>query len=87
MSYKSEGRLFRERKLHFDKILKKLDLHKAKGQASHIFRHSFASHFMLKGGNILSLQRILGHSSISMTMRYAHLQEDYANDAIKFNPI
>ena len=32
-----------------------------KGQASHALRHTFASHFMQKGGNILTLQKILGH--------------------------
>jgi len=27
----------------------------------------------MRGGNILVLQKILGHSSVTMTMRYAHL--------------
>jgi site-specific recombinase XerD len=39
------------------------------GQLTHILRHTFASHYMMAGGDILSLQRILGHSSITMTMR------------------
>ncbi|SFJ80940.1 Phage integrase family protein [Stutzerimonas kunmingensis] len=43
------------------------------GQMTHILRHTFASHYMMAGGDILGLQRILGHSSITMTMRYAHL--------------
>ncbi|PCD01075.1 tyrosine-type recombinase/integrase [Halopseudomonas pelagia] len=58
-----------------------------KGQASHALRHSFASHFIQKGGNILTLQKILGHSSLAMTMRYAHLAPDHLKDAIKFAPI
>ncbi|WP_244098401.1 phage integrase [Burkholderia ambifaria] len=33
------------------------------GQLTHILRHTFASHFMINGGNILTLQRILGHAS------------------------
>jgi len=57
------------------------------GQCSHILRHSFASHFVINGGNILSLQRILGHADITMTMRYAHLAPDHLADAIKFNPV
>lgn len=39
----------------------------------HDLRHTFASHWMLKGGDLYRLQRILGHKSISMTQRYAHL--------------
>lgn len=41
------------------------------GQMTHILRHTFASHYMMGGGDILTLQRILGRSSITMTMRYA----------------
>ena len=43
----------------------------------HILRHSFASHFIMAGGNILSLQKILGHASIEMTLVYAHLAPDF----------
>ncbi|POZ49866.1 phage integrase [Methylovulum psychrotolerans] len=57
------------------------------GQCSHILRHTFASHFMINGGNILSLQNILGHADITMTMHYAHLAPDHSIDAIKLNPI
>ncbi|WP_265575323.1 tyrosine-type recombinase/integrase [Shewanella sp. YLB-07] len=38
---------------------------------THILRHTFANHFMMKGGNILVLRQILGHSDIKDTMRYA----------------
>ncbi|WP_420592128.1 tyrosine-type recombinase/integrase [Bacterioplanoides sp.] len=58
-----------------------------KGQAAHVLRHTFASHFMMNGGNILTLQKILGHSSITVTMRYAHLSPDHLNDAKRFNPL
>ena len=43
----------------------------------HILRHSFASHFIMAGGNVLSLQKILGHASIEMTLVYAHLAPDF----------
>ncbi|MCL7422880.1 MAG: tyrosine-type recombinase/integrase [Methylobacter sp.] len=57
------------------------------GQLAHILRHTFASHFVMKGGNILALQRILGHSSLNITMRYAHLAPDFFVDAVKLNPL
>ena len=43
----------------------------------HTLRHTFASHFIMAGGNILTLQKILGHSDVKMTMIYAHLAPDY----------
>lgn len=57
------------------------------GQALHVLRHTFASHFMMKGGNILALQKILGHSTITQTMVYAHFAPDYLQDAARFNPL
>lgn len=43
----------------------------------HALRHTFASHFMMAGGNILTLQKLLGHGSVAMTMIYAHLAPDF----------
>jgi site-specific recombinase XerD len=53
-----------------------------------VLRHAFTSHFVQKGcGNIVTLQRILGHSSLLMTMRYLHLAPDHLADAFSFNPL
>ena len=49
--------------------------------------HPFASHFMMNDGNILSLQKILGHSTRQMTMRYAHLSPDYLKEGYNLNPV
>jgi len=43
----------------------------------HDLRHTFASHFVMNGGNIFELQAILGHSDIKMTQRYAHLSKAF----------
>jgi integrase len=43
----------------------------------HSLRHTFASHFMMAGGSILTLQKLLGHSDIDTTMIYAHLAPDF----------
>ena len=42
----------------------------------HSMRHTFASHWMMAGGDIYRLQKILGHKSIIMTERYSHLAPD-----------
>ena len=43
----------------------------------HLLRHTFASHYMMSGGNLLALSRILGHSDVKVTMIYAHLAPDF----------
>jgi integrase len=43
----------------------------------HDLRHTFASHWVLDGGDIFRLSKILGHSSVVVTQRtYAHLMPD-----------
>jgi site-specific recombinase XerD len=39
----------------------------------HDLRHTFASWFMMNGGDLYELAKILGHSNIKMTERYAKL--------------
>lgn len=46
----------------------------------HALRHTFASHFIMQGGNILTLQKILGHSDVKVTLVYAHLAPDFLAD-------
>ena len=41
----------------------------------HIGRHTFAVQFLLAGGNVQELQKILGHSNINTTMIYVHITE------------
>ena len=57
------------------------------GQATHVLRHTFASHFMMNGGNILVLRDILGHADIKMTMRYAHFAPSHLEQATALNPL
>ena len=71
----------------FRRALVRTSIRLPKGQAAHALRHTFASHFVMNGGNILTLQKILGHSTVVMTMRYAHLSPDHLQDAIKLNPL
>lgn len=71
----------------FRLLLQSTSIKLPRGQAGHVLRHTFASHFIMNGGHIVTLQHILGHASLSMTMRYAHLSEDHLKDATLLNPL
>lgn len=43
--------------------------------------------YMMAGDGILGLQRILGHSSITMTKRYAHLSPYHLESALRLSPL
>jgi integrase len=43
----------------------------------HVLRHTFASWYIINGGDPFRLQKYLGHSDMSLTQRYAHLSADY----------
>ena len=73
--------------MSFSRALTKAGIKLPQGQLTHVLRHTFASHFMMNGGNILALQKILDHSDLKTTMIYAHLAPDYLKEAIKLNPL
>jgi len=54
----------------------------------HIFRHTFATMFAVKGGPSAILQEIMGHESFQTTQKYLHPQpEDLKRQHIKYSPV
>jgi len=54
----------------------------------HCLRHTFASHWVMKAGDLFKLQKILGHKNTAMTMRYAHLAPHaFAEDHARFTTV
>lgn len=43
----------------------------------HLFRHTFAVHYLMLGGDLMTLRLILGHCDIAVTQVYLHLAESH----------
>ncbi len=68
----------------FRLLVRSLGIKKA---SIHTLRHTFASHLLMSGADLYTVQKLLGHSSIKTTEIYAHLAPDFlraAMDRLKF---
>jgi len=48
----------------------------------HDLRHTFGSHLVMQGIDLKTVQQVMGHKDIKMTMRYSHLSPEYVQEAI-----
>ncbi|MCX7748410.1 MAG: tyrosine-type recombinase/integrase [Clostridia bacterium] len=44
---------------------------------AHLLRHTFATKFLIAGGNVFELQMLMGHTTLAMTQKYVHLASVY----------
>ncbi|MEO7035277.1 MAG: tyrosine-type recombinase/integrase [Polyangiaceae bacterium] len=53
-----------------------------RGIGSHVLRHTFCSHLAMRGAAPKAIQELVGHSTLSMTLRYMHLAPSALCEAI-----
>jgi integrase len=80
MQGEQEGEAIKDVKNSFRTALKKAKIEKFR---FHALRHCCASWLMMNGADLNDARQILGHKSIAMTLRYAHLSPRYLADKVK----
>lgn len=53
-----------------------------KDVSAHVLRHSFGTNLLEKGASVVSIQKLLGHASLSVTTRYLHQDMSKLNDTV-----
>jgi len=74
-----EGTRINSVKVSFTNALRRAEI---KDFHFHDLRHTFANHMIMRGVSLKEVKEILGHATMTMTMRYAHLSQESKKKAI-----
>lgn len=81
------GKLFNIPKYYANKNIRNVawiaGLPQNKKISFHVARHTFATTYLMRGGKVENLQRILGHSKIETTMTYVHMCNSIVNQSME----
>ncbi len=77
---KKDGSPFKDIRKPFFKAIRKAGVGEFRFQD---LRHTFASQLVMNGVDLVTVKELLGHRSIDMTMRYAHLSQDHKKRAVE----
>jgi integrase len=81
--FDSDGNRLRGHRDWFDPILEALKGTTLEDYLWHCNRHTTASRLVMAGVNLKAVQAIMGHKTINMTMRYAHLAPNHLEAAME----
>jgi len=76
----AEGKRFKDIKRSYKSALKVTGI---KDFRFHDLRHCFASHLVMAGVDITTVKELLGHKTLTMTLRYAHLAPSHKVKAVE----
>ena len=76
---KEDGSPYKDVRKYFDTVLKRCGIINFR---FHDLRHTFCSQLVMAGIDIKTVQELVGHKSITMTLRYSHLSPDHKKRAL-----
>jgi len=77
---REDGKPYGSVRKSFENALRKAGI---KNCCFHDLRHTFASHLVMSGVDLITVKELLGHKTIKMTLRYAHLSQSHKRGAIE----
>ena len=78
--HKPDGVPYKDVRKYFETTMKKCGIINFR---FHDLRHTFASQLVMSGIDIKTVQELMGHKSIEMTLRYSHLSPDHKKRAVE----
>lgn len=76
----ARGNSLQSVKKSFNSALRKANI---KDFIFHDLKHTFVSHYLMRGRSLKNFQQILGHKKVKTTMRYVHLSREFQKEEIQ----